>query len=523
MDRKNGSAIAADTGLDPTRIAVMYFDDQTGGRLAYLADGLTEALIERLAAVRGLDVISANGVGQFRGDAMAPDALARALKVGTVVQGSVEATRGDSVVVTVRLIEGSTGVDFQRARLDGAVDDALKLRDDLATRAAEFLRTRLGDEVRLQQSRSDTRVAAAWGLVQQAERVRKEAEDLAAEDEMGPAAARFARADSMLAQAEALDDKWPEPIVLRGNIAYRQARLESERTLIDAHISRGLEHARRAVALDVRNADATELRGTLRYLRWLFSLEPDPVRAEALLRDAETDLRSAVAISPTNASAWSVLSHLQYQKPDFTEAKLAAQRAYEEDAYLSAASEIVWRLYTTSYDLEDFGGANQWCQEGRARFAENPRFAECRLWMMTTRGTAPDIAFAWSLLDSLRARMPEARWEDERRNAELGVAAVIARAAAADSSQRLRLVDSARKVLARARPTRQEDPEGELLGTEAFVQTLLGDKDEAFRLLKQYFTLNPGHRAKFAKANSWWWRPLKDDPRFSELVGHTTQ
>ena len=56
--------------------------------------------------------------------------------------------------------------------------------------------------------------------------------------------------------------------------------------------------------------------------------------------------------------------------------------------------------------------------------------------------------------------------------------------------------------------------------TAALVE-LLGDKDDAFRLLKEYFALNPGHRALFAKGNSWWWRPLKDDPRFSELVGHT--
>jgi TolB-like protein len=520
----NGRQPNGATGLDlqPTRVAVMYFDDRTDGRLAWLADGLTEALIERLAAVRALDVVSANGVTPFRGDEVAPDSVGRALKAGTIVQGSVEAAAGDSVRVTVRLVEGSSGADFKRTVLRGAIGDPLSIRDDLANQAAEFLRSRLGDEIRLQQRRADTRSASAWALLQQAERVKKEGEEQAAEDELGAAATRFARADSMLAEAEAIDRQWSEPMILRGVIAYRQARLEEDRVRVDAHITRGLDHVARALAVDARNADAVELRGTLRYLRWLLSLEPDPTRAAALLRDAEADLRSAVSISPTNASAWSVLSHLHYQKPDFTEAKLAAQRAYEEDAYLNVAHEIVWRLYTTSYDLEDFAGADQWCREGRLRFPQNARFAECRLWLLTARGTDPDITLAWSLVDSLGRRTPDEQWEHgARKSAELVVAAVIARAAASDSGRRALLADSARRVLLRARPTREEDPEGESLGTEAFVRTLLGEKDDAFRLLKEYFALNPGHRALFAKGNSWWWRPLKDDPRFTELVGHS--
>jgi tetratricopeptide (TPR) repeat protein len=284
-----------------------------------------------------------------------------------------------------------------------------------------------------------------------------------------------------------------------------------------------LDHAERALGLEARSADAVELRGTLRYWRWLLSLEPDSRRAAALLRDAEADLRAAVAISPTNASAWSTLSHLQLQKPDFTEAKLAAQRAYEEDAYLSAAPEIVWRLYTTSYDLEDFAGATHWCGVGRGRFPANPRFTECRIWLMTAQGANADIGRAWQLADSLTQLAPAEEAAARRRELALIVAGVIARAAKAGGAGSAGLGDSARHLLQRFHPSRAEDPEGELLGTEAFVRILLGDTDEALRLLKEYFTVNPGHRALFAKSTSWWWRPLRDDPRFADLVGHQVQ
>jgi len=515
--RPRNAPQAAGNDVNARRLAVTYFEDRSGGRLGYLADGLTEELISRLRGVQGLDVISVNGVRGFRD--VAPESVAKALNVGTVVQGSVEPVRGDSVRVNLRLVEGASGVDFKRASFTAAVLSPTALRDQIAEQAATFLRQRLGEEVRLQSRRAEASNPAAWSLLQQGERWRKEAEDAVADDSLDVAAARFARADSLLQKAEAADNHWAAPIVLRGTIAYREARIAPDRLRAGELITRGLGDAERALTIDGRDADALELRGTLRYLRWLFSLEPDPTRAAALLRDAEADLRTAVSISPTNASAWSTLSHLQYQKPDFTEAKLAAQRAYEEDAYLATAPDIVWRLYTTSYDLEDFAGATQWCAEGGKRFAANPRFTECRLWLITAPTARPEIDHAWALIDSVHRKSPEQKWDWEERQLRLVVAAVIARAAKSDSARRTELADSARRVAARAHATRAQDPEGELLGTEALVYVLLGDKPAAFQALKSYFAINPSHRALFAKTNSWWWRDLRADPRYADLVG----
>jgi serine/threonine-protein kinase len=510
-------AVASTSELDPRRIAVPYFEDRSGGRLAYLSDGLTEALIGQLRGVRDLNVVSPNGVRQFRN--APPDSVARALSAGTIVLGSVEPVQGDSIRVSIRLVEGASGVDFKRASFVGAAGNALRVRDEVAARAAEFLRARLGEEIRLQAERRETTNPTAWALLQQAERLNKDAERAASEDSLGAAFADFARADSLLESTESLDPRWAAPVVLRGTLAYRRARLVTDRLRASTWIETGMQHAQRALALDPRDADAVELRGTLRYLRWLLSLEPDPTRAAALLRDAEADLRTAVSISPSNASAWSTLSHLEYQKPDLTEAKLAAQRAYEEDAYLAVAPDIVWRLYTTSYDLEDVAGAAQWCAEGRKRFPDNPRFVECRIWLMSASGSRPDVVGAWEFGDSLHRMLEPRAWGAQWREIHLAIAAAIARAALVDSANRAILADSARRVVVRARADRTQDPDGELLGLQAFVSVLLGDRDEAFRSLKEYFAINPSHRALFARTSSWWWRPLRADPRFGELVG----
>ncbi|HEX6090867.1 MAG TPA: serine/threonine-protein kinase, partial [Gemmatimonadales bacterium] len=89
-------------GPDPKRIAVMYFDTRGGDSLQFIADGLTEALISQLSQVEPLTVISRNGVDGYR-DAE-PDSVARALNVGTLVEGKVEQA-GDLLRLTVAMLD----------------------------------------------------------------------------------------------------------------------------------------------------------------------------------------------------------------------------------------------------------------------------------------------------------------------------------------------------------------------------------------------------------------------------------
>jgi hypothetical protein len=84
------------------------------------------------------------------------------------------------------------------------------------------------------------------------------------------------------------------------------------------------------------------------------------------------------------------------------------------------------------------------------------------------------------------------------------------------------LQDSARHLLVAARADRSADPGGELLSVEAFIRTLFNnpaDTDEAFKLLQRYLSEHPAHLAGLKQSQSWWWKQLKLDARFVELVG----
>jgi len=512
-------------GLDPRHIAVLYLEDLSPKKeLAYLADGLTEELIAALTQVPSLSVISKNGVAPYRGAAVAPDSVARALSAGTVVQGSVE-DAGTRYRVTVRLIDGASGVDFKRASFEQSAGELLVVRDSFAApqlsdqllRRPERAVERFHEEPALEIDDAELVAAARRHhrvLPGGAKRlwVTEASWDSNPPDPNGvPAATQaFRRADSLAAQAQALDPAWPEPLVLRAALAYRQSRLDIDPLHAGPWIDRGLGLADQALKLDPKNPPALELRGTLRYWRYLLHLVPTPAAAAETLRQAEADLRAAVTLAPSQASAWSILSHLNDQKPDYVEAKIDAQRAYEADAYLSVADQILWRLYATSYDLEQTADAIHWCAEGGRRFPEKPQFLDCQLWLMTATAVEPDGAKAWQLVDSMGKLTPARQWRLERLRAQIAVAAVLARAG---------LADSARRVLARSQAGAELDPERELLSFEAFARTLLGDREGALRLLTEQIAANPQHRVGLARFSHWWWRDLRDDPRFKALIG----
>jgi tetratricopeptide (TPR) repeat protein len=470
---------------------------------------LTEALIDALSLVPSLTVLSKNAVAPYRNPSIPRDSTSRALRAGTLVQGSVEEV-ANRYRVTVRLIDGASGADFKRASFEQPAANALVIRDSLAPRVAEFLRERLGEEVRLREVRAGTRSVAAWSLFQRAEQARKNASALLDADSLPAAKGMFRLADSLAADAQRLDLQWAEPVALRAAIAYRQARVDFNAGHASPWIDTGLAFAAEALRIDSKNPEALELRGTLHFLQYLLRLAATPSAAGDLLRSAEGDLRAAVSFAPSQASAWNMLSLLNYQKPDFVEAKIDAQRAYEADAYLSVADQILWRLYTTSYDLEQFADAQRWCEEGRRRFPENLRFVECQLWLMTSSAKPPDATLAWELLDQVVKLTPAQLREYVRLESQSAVAAVLARAG---------LRDSARHVLARSRGGPDVDPEAELLSYQAFAYLLLGDRDQALRLLKEQIAANPAHRAGLARSVHWWWRDLRDDPRFKSLVG----
>ena len=497
--------------LGANRLGVLYFaDNSVDGQLRYLADGLTESLIDRLGQVPVLDVISANGVLPFRGADVGVDSIARALHVGSIVRGSVEPTR-KGVRVTVRLVDAISGDDVDRAGFDVASADLSKATGELATRVAEFLQSRIGREITLRDRKRASSNADSWTLVQRAEKRRKDADSLVMAGAAEPALVALAEADSMLARAAAVDRGWAEPRTLRAAVALARAQaLRADPARVAPVVNSGLAYADSALAIDPRNADAYEFKGKLLYFRITQHLIGDPAESERTLTLAESTLTRAVTINKTQAGAWDALSALHYRKPDLQAVMNAALRAYESDAYLRSSRTILLRLFLASYNLELFPEAAKWLKEIERRFPNDRYVVEGRLLMYRTKYEPPDVDSAWAYLDEYVTRTPERERELGRRKGQILVAGVLANAG---------LADSARRVLLRARvASPQLDPQRDLPPNEASVRVMLGDYDEAVRLIKDYLTVNPEHRKGFVNRTMWWWRDLQTYPKFKALI-----
>jgi serine/threonine-protein kinase len=447
----------------------------------------------------------------YKKSAVSPDSIGRALKVGTLVQGTV--TQADNRLrVDVSLINASSGKELGSKVLERPREEIFALQDDLAKEVSVFLRQQLGAEITLREARQGTTSTKAWELLQRGEQASKDFDPLLAAGDSGAAGRKLVEADSILGLAEAADPSWTAPAIQRGWLAYRQTDLIPgfDRARYSKWLDVGLKHAARALTLKPNDPDGLELRGTLTYWRYLLNLEPEHDAAAKLLADSERDLRAAVEGNPNAAVAWQWLSYLLYNESRTAEGKLAALKSYEADPYLSSARTTLWRLFQTSLDLQDADESKRWCSEGQRRFPQSYRFTECQIWLYALPGTPPDVPKMWQLLDQYLKQNPTAGPEFSKRYGEMLVAIGLARAG---------LADSARHVAERARGDATVDPTRELAPLEANARMILGDKDEAIRLLTTYLAANPQARAAMANENSWWLKDLRSDPRWRTLLG----
>lgn len=129
---------------EPITIAVLPFADLSAeGDQEYFGDGVAEEILNVLAGIDGLKVISRTSAFAFKGQSLSIPEIAAALGASHVVEGSVR-KQGARVRITGQLIEVADDSHLWSEIYDSDVSDIFSLQDEIANKISAALSMRLG-------------------------------------------------------------------------------------------------------------------------------------------------------------------------------------------------------------------------------------------------------------------------------------------------------------------------------------------------------------------------------------------
>jgi len=108
----------------------------------YFSDGLAEEILNLLAKIPGLNVTARTSSFAFRGKEQDITAIAAALRVRAVLEGSVRRA-GSRIRVTAQLIDAADGYHLWSERYDRELTDVFAVQDEIAAAIADALELKL--------------------------------------------------------------------------------------------------------------------------------------------------------------------------------------------------------------------------------------------------------------------------------------------------------------------------------------------------------------------------------------------
>ncbi|MCH9032161.1 MAG: protein kinase [candidate division Zixibacteria bacterium] len=151
---RDRSDISSPSIATPTRkmVAVLPFQNLGPSDEEYFADGITEEIISRLAAVADIGVISRTSIMQYKNTQKPMSQIGEELRVQFVLEGTVRWAKssggGSRVRITPQLIKVADDTHLWSERYDREIDDIFEVQSDIAERVIEELNITLLEKER---------------------------------------------------------------------------------------------------------------------------------------------------------------------------------------------------------------------------------------------------------------------------------------------------------------------------------------------------------------------------------------
>ena len=287
---------------DKPSIAVLPFDNLSGDReQEYIADGITENIINALSKISEIFVIARNSASIYKGKPVKVQKVSEELGVRYVLEGSIQKSE-DRIRVSVQLIDAIKGHHLWSEQYDRNLKDLFALQDDITKKIVVALQVELTDGEQARLRHRTTNNLKAWGYAVKGyslfERYNK---------------ADNAKARELFEKALKLDPDYAWAWTWLAWTYWVDARFGFSHSRAES-FKRSIEVARKAVALDESDPDVHALLG------WIYLYQREYKKALA-------EGKKAVLLGPHNAEVHALLAMTMVHVGGFEEAILLSNRA----------------------------------------------------------------------------------------------------------------------------------------------------------------------------------------------------
>ncbi len=452
-------------------IAVLPFDNLSHDPdNAYFSEGIQDEILTRLAKVTDLKVISRTSTQRFKSTPNDLPQIAQQLGVANILEGSVQKA-GDQVRVNVQLIKANTDAHLWADTYDRKLTDIFAVESEIARTVAETLQAKLSGAAPQVLSSKPTKNQEAYELYLKGRHFwnrRNEAD--------------IKKALQYFQEAVAKDPSYALAVV---GVSDSYAILPNySNDPPKPEIEQALAAARKAIELDDSLAEAhTALANAL--------------GADFQFAASEAEFKRVFAMNPNYASAHQWYGECLQSLGRFDEAIAEARRAHDLDPLSMIINVVLASTYYSAGRMDE-------ATEQLARAIElDPTFTVSywlRAQINESRGQ-----FAEAVADYKKAE-----FSASPEGIQALIACVYARSGKTAEAQKILkwLTERSQQTFIPSYPIAQ-------------LQAMLGNKDEAIRLLEKSYderSIPVGGAGIGGPVIDYRFDSLRDDPRFQKLI-----
>ena len=291
---------------DSKRLAVLPFENLGAKEDEYFADGMTDEVRGKLAALQGLQVIAQRSASEYKGSSKSYQEIGRELGVDYLLVGKVrwdKPANGQSRVrVSPELIEVAGSRSRWQQPFEAVLSDVFQVQGRIAGEVAQALDVALAAPEREQLESRPTRNLAAYDAFLRGEEISKRMSE--------PDATALERASAAYERAVALDSTFVQAWV---RLSQAHAGMWANGVPTPERAERARQAAERALALDPEAADGRLALGTYYdYIAGEYEKALEQFALGQRVAPNNADLWSGAALSQQSLGRWEdALEHLR--------------------------------------------------------------------------------------------------------------------------------------------------------------------------------------------------------------------